>query len=383
MNWEDFLKTRLEADRQEHLSRECKIIPADMLNFGGNDYMGFSRHPDLVEAAMSTLKSTGMGSRASRLLSGHSAIHTELEEALATLKQTEAALTFPNGYTTAVGVIPALIDRSSTVILDEKSHACLWDGARLSGAKIRMMRHNDMDHLEEILTLERSRGTNSSSHSILIIAESLYSMEGDRAPLEKLIELKQKWGAWLLVDEAHATGVFGSGGQGLIHSSDMSEQIEIQLGTLGKAIGSLGGFAAGSADLIRMLLQHARSFIFSTATPPALAAAALAGVRLIQSNEGAKGRKRLAQLVGHTANNPIHPIDVHSQIIPIPIGDEEKALQIAGGLWAKKYYVPAIRYPTVARGAARLRLSLTAQHTTGEIDEVLKLLNTLSSPEQS
>lgn len=371
MNWEAYLDQQLEIDRSEHLNRHCQMLPDGVLNFGSNDYMGFSTHPQVVEAAAESLRQTGLGPRSARLLAGHSEIHGDLESAIAQLKMTEAALSFPNGYTTAIGVIPAVIDRTSIVILDEKCHACLWDGARLSGAKVRMMRHNDMTHLEEILKLERERDPETR---ILIIAESLYSMDGDRSPLTELIQLKQQWNAWLLADEAHALGVFGSGGQGCVDTQIISDQIEIQLGTLGKSAGSLGGFAAGSKKFIRFLRQHARSFIFTTATPPLIAAAALAGIRLISSTEGSERRKQLAQLIGHAANNSIYPLNVDSQIIPILIGDEEKALQIAGELWSKKIFLPAIRYPTVPRGQARLRMSLTAMHTVGDLEKVLKLL---------
>jgi len=176
------------------------------------------------------------------------------------------------------------------------------------------------------------------------------------------------------VDEAHALGVFGTGGQGFVETKTMADHIEVQLGTLGKSIGSLGGFAAGSANFIRLLRHRARSFIFTTATPPAIAAAALAGVKLVSSTEGADGRKKLARLVGHAANNEIFPLNIDSQIIPIPIGEEEKTLQVAGELWSKKIYLPAIRFPTVPRGEARLRLSLTATHTATELENVLKLL---------
>lgn len=381
MNWEAFLTTKLDTDRKEHLDRECRPLPNGMLNFGSNDYMGFSQHPQVIEASITSLENAGLGPRSARLLAGHTEIHQELEANLAKLKFTEDALTFPNGYTSAIGVIPALVDRSATIILDEKCHACLWDGARLSGAKVRMMRHNDLDHLEEILKLDRERDLSQNSTSpILIITESLYSMDGDRAPLAEIIELKQKWNAWLLVDEAHALGVFGAGGQGCVETSELAKEIEIQLGTLGKAVGSLGGFAAGSSQFIRLLRQHARSFIFTTATPPVIAAAALAGVQLITTTEGADRRKQLARLIGHAANNEIYPLDVDSQIIPILIGEEEKTLQLAGELWSNNIYLPAIRFPTVSRGEARLRLSLTATHTLADLEAILKLLKQLIPP---
>ncbi|MEM6885215.1 MAG: aminotransferase class I/II-fold pyridoxal phosphate-dependent enzyme [Verrucomicrobiota bacterium] len=375
MKWESYLNEQLDTDRRQHLGRTCTTLPDGMLSFGSNDYMGFSRHPQVIEAAASSLDAIGLGPRSARLLAGHTRVHQELENQLAELKLAEAALTFPNGYTTAIGVIPTLVRSSATVILDEKCHACLWDGARLSGAKVRMMRHNDLEHLQEILELERQRDADSV---ILLIVESLYSMDGDRAPLDEIVKLKEQWNAWLLVDEAHALGVFGAGGQGCIETQALADQIEVQLGTLGKSVGSLGGFAAGSEQFIRLLRQRARSFIFTTATPPAIAAAALAGVKLISSTEGADRRKKLARLVGHAANQSNHPLEVHSQIIPIPIGQEEKAMQLAGDLWSKKIYLPAIRYPTVPRGEARLRLSLNATHTTTDLDNMLKLLKELT-----
>ncbi|MEM6822217.1 MAG: pyridoxal phosphate-dependent aminotransferase family protein [Verrucomicrobiota bacterium] len=374
MNWENYLQTELRIDRENHFERHFVKLSEGMINLGSNDYLGLSNHPDVIEAASQSIASHGMGNRAARLLAGHTELHEEMDAQIARLKMTEAALSFPSGYTTSIGVIPAIAQKQATIIIDEKAHACLWDGARLSGARVRMVSHNDMDHLNEILELER---TQSQTHPILIIVESLYSMEGHRCPLKELIELKQRWNAWLLVDEAHASGVFGNKGQGLIESQEQSDQVEVQLGTLGKAIGTQGGFVAGSQPLISLIRQRARSFLFATAAPPAIAAASIASLKIIQSSEGAARRKHLFRLLGHLANNKIFPLDVVSPIIPISIGNEERAAQIAGSLWAKKIYLPAIRFPTVPRGAARLRLSVGAHHNERDLDRVLMLLKEL------
>ncbi|MDB4392874.1 8-amino-7-oxononanoate synthase [Akkermansiaceae bacterium] len=232
----------------------------ELVNFSSNDYLGLSRHPALVEAASDALLKYGTGSTASRLVCGSLDIYHELEETIAQLKKTEAALSFANGYATAMGTIPALVGKGDTVILDKLSHACLIDAAKLSDATLRVFPHNDLAKLERLLGTATGR--------VLVVTESVFSMDGDLAPLAEIVELKERFGALLLLDEAHAIGVLGPTGQGLAEALGAQEKVDFQMGTLGKAIGSAGGYLAASQEWIDLLINKARSFIYSTAPHP-------------------------------------------------------------------------------------------------------------------
>jgi 8-amino-7-oxononanoate synthase len=377
------LKQRLAAIHGQGLLRELRRVDSpqaprirvgghDLLNFSSNDYLGLADHPSLEEAAVQAVKTFGAGSGASRLVCGSLAPHHELEEALAAFKETQAALSFSSGYATALGTICALLDRDDTVILDKLVHACMVDAARLSGAKIRVFAHNDLEDLEEKLKwAQKVRG----SQRVLVVTESIFSMDGDAAPLQEMVALKETYGAWLMVDEAHATGLYGKNRRGLAEELGVNRQIEIQMGTLGKALGAAGGYICGSRVLIDFLVNRARSFVFSTAPVPAAAAAATAGIRVVQSAEGEARRKTLWVRVDEFQSALGHrPSAIPSAIIPIITGQEEKAMQAAARLREQNIFVPAIRYPTVARGQARLRVTLTAAHTA---DEVIQLANAL------
>ena len=338
-----------------------------VVHFSSNDYLGLAADPLLREAAMEALEKYGAGSGASRLLSGTMPPHAELESALAEFKGTEAALAFSCGYSTALGTIPALVGPRDVVILDKLAHACLVDGARLSGATIRVFPHNDAGRLEHLLKKCRE---SDASRRILIVTESVFSMDGDLAPLAEIVALKEKFGAWLLLDEAHGVGVLGNHGRGLADALGLGQWIEIQMGTLGKAFGAAGGYIAGSKKLVEYLINRARSFIFSTAPPPCQAAAAAAAVRFLQS---AEGTARITAL----SNNRILiskllpefvPTTAPSAIVPIPVGDEGMAVRLASHLLGRGFFIPAVRYPTVARKQARLRLTLTASHTPSQLE---------------
>ena len=254
------------------------------------------------------------------------------------------------------------------------------DAARLSGAKLRVFVHNDLNDLEKILKWVRSQIANRRSQ-ILVVTESIFSMDGDTAPLGEMIALKNKYGAWLMVDEAHATGIIGKNGRGLASELGGGGEIEIQMGTLGKALGASGGYIAGSRTLIDFLINRARSFIFSTAPAPAAAAAATAAIQLAQAAEGQSRRKRLWQLAGRLNSKLKNKkIKFVSAIIPILIGDEKKAAEAAASLREKNIFVPAIRYPSVARSAARLRVTLTAAHAETDVSELLRALKQLNLP---
>jgi len=287
----------------------------------------------------------------SRLVCGSLSLFHELEEEIAAAKKTEAALTFANGYATAMGTIPSIVGKGDTIILDKLAHACLIDAAKLSGAKLRVFPHNDLNKLERLLQTAQGR--------ILVVTESVFSMDGDLAPLREICVLKEKAGALLLLDEAHGTGVLGPKGLGLAEELNLQEKIDFQMGTLGKALGSAGGYLAASRHWIDLLINKARSFIYSTAPPPAQAAASLAGWRLNLSHEG---HERRSLLKSHQ-----EIFGAPTPIIPIQLGENEAALAASQSLLEKGYLVPAIRYPTVPRGSARLRLTLSSLHTPDQL----------------
>lgn len=354
-----------------------------LLNFSSNDYLGLATHPALLEAARRAVADFGAGAGASRLICGSQAPHHELELALAGFKATEAAIAFSSGYSAALGAIPTLVGKDDVIILDKLVHASIVDAARLSGAKLRLFRHNDPASLEKVLKWARSRSSNTQSARrsprLLIVTESVFSMDGDLAPLREIVELKERHGAWLLLDEAHASGLFGEHRRGLAEAQGLAGHVEIQMGTLGKALGAAGGFIAGSRQLVELLVSRARSFIFSTAPVPAAAAAATAAVRLVQSAEGDALRIRLWQRVDELKNELIRAgcslSPVQSAILPLHVGDERKAMEVATSLRERGIFVPAIRYPSVARGAARLRVTVTAAHTSEHISALGRVLH--------
>jgi 7-keto-8-aminopelargonate synthetase-like enzyme len=399
-SFDEELNRRLATLRQQNLLRELRRVDSppgtriqiggrSLLNFSSNDYLGLANDPILKAAAIQAVEKFGAGAGASRLICGSLAPHHELEEALADFKGTEAALSFSTGYATAIGTICALLGKEDVIVLDKLVHACIVDAARLSGAKIRVFAHNDLNSLEKILKWTRrgelcepqtKSGTRvthpSEKRRTLIVTESIFSMDGDAAPLREIVVLKEKYGAWLMVDEAHATGLYGKNRRGLAEASGVSGQIEVQMGTLGKAVGAAGGYICGSRPLIDFLINRARSFIFSTAPVPAAAAAATAGIRLIQSKTGAARRNRLFERIEElNSQSAIRNPQFKSAIIPVLIGDEEEAVAASAALREQGIFVPAIRYPTVARGKARLRVTLTATHTTEEINLLAATLN--------
>jgi 8-amino-7-oxononanoate synthase len=400
--FDEELNRRLAALRQQNLHRELRRVDSPpgtririggrtLLNFSSNDYLGLANDPVLKEAAIRAVEKFGAGSGASRLICGSLAPHHELEETLAHFKNAEAALAFSTGYATAIGTIGALLGKDDVIVLDKLVHACIVDAARLSGAKIRVFAHNDLDNLEKILKWTRrgelcesqtKSGTRithpSERRHTLIVTESVFSMDGDAAPLLEMVTLKEKHGAWLMVDEAHATGLYGKNRRGLAEEAGVAGRIEIQMGTLGKAIGASGGYICGSRLLIDFLVNRARSFIFSTAPVPAAAAAATAGIRFIQSPEGETRRKSLwTRVAGLKSEIGNRKSEIPSAIIPILIGDESKAVAVSTALREKDIFVPAIRYPTVARGEARLRVTLTATHTPDDISQLIAALESI------
>jgi 8-amino-7-oxononanoate synthase len=389
------LNLRLDEIRRQGLYRELRRVDSPqsprivvngrtLLNFSSNDYLGLADHSVLKEAAIKAVERFGSGSGASRLICGSLAPHHELETALAAFKGTESALTFSSGYVTAIGVICALTGKDDVLVLDKLVHASIVDAARLSGAKLRIFAHNDLNELEDILRWAGQRAVPARRPRAIILTESVFSMDGDLAPLKEIVALKQKYGAWLMVDEAHATGIFGPHRRGLADELSVSDQIEIQMGTLGKALGSSGGYICGPRVLVDYLINRARSFIFSTAPVPAAAAAAAAAVELVQSVEGKARCEKLTsladQLKSGLAQTGWPAISVGSAIIPLIIGAESDALDAAAALLERGIFVPAIRYPTVARGGARLRVTLTAAHAPGDVSRLINALSAFPHP---
>ena len=359
---------RVDSPQSAHI----KIGGKTFLNFSSNDYLGLANHPALKVAAIKAIEKFGAGAGASRLICGSLAPFHELEETLAAFKGTEAALTFSTGYAAAIGTICALLGKDDIVMIDKLVHASIVDAVRLSGAKLRVFAHNDLNDLEDILKWAAKSQIANRKSQILIITESIFSMDGDVAPLRKIVELKNKYGAWLMVDEAHATGLYGKNRRGLAEELGVSDQIEIQMGTLGKALGASGGYICGSRALVDFLVNRARSFIFSTAPVPAAAAAAAAGIRLVQSGEGKARHDSFWKIIKRFNSKSA------SAIIPLIIGDETKAVELSAKLREQNIFIPAIRYPTVARGSARLRVTLTAAHTAKDVSKLtnaLKILN--------
>jgi 8-amino-7-oxononanoate synthase len=290
--------------------------------------------------------------------------HAALEEALAAFKSAQAALVFGSGFAAGTGVIPAILDKGDVVVLDKLSHACLIDGARASGATLRVYGHNRVDQLEDILRASRAK---SPEARILVVTESVFSMDGDSCPLAEIVEAKDRHGAWLLLDEAHATGVIGPGGRGLAAALGLSSRIEFQMGTLSKALGCHGGFVAASRVMVDLLINRCRPFIYATAPPPLISAACLAALEICSSGEGDQRRVALDANRLALARVLRAPQPSISPIFPFIVGAEDEAVALAASLLDAGILAPAIRYPTVAKGSARLRFTVTAGHRPDDL----------------
>lgn len=388
----DVFHEQLQALRAQSLHRklreigtaqgpEVQIVGQQLHNFSSDDYLGLANDPLLREAATAAVAEFGVGAGASRLVSGTLSPHVRLEAALAKWKGTQAALSFSSGYAAAVGAIPALVGKHDVVVLDKLSHASLVDGAKLSGATVRIFPHNHLGKLESHLEWARREHPESR---VLIVAESVFSMDGDQAPLRELVGLKKRFGALLLLDEAHAVGVIGENGRGLAAAEGLTRHVDVQMGTLSKALGVSGGYICGSRSLIEWLVNRARSFIFSTAPPPAFAAAACAAVEFLASDKGEQRRlllwrriEALRKLLPEAAPAGAGVAQGGSAIHPLIVGDEQDAMDLARSLQSEGLLVAAIRYPTVAKGAARLRITVTAAHEEPQIRALAEAIKRL------
>lgn len=361
MSWRQHVEGELEALRKADRWRECRVVETHgpegtvdgqlIVSFSSNDYLGLSQHPALREAAHAAIERYGTSAGASRLIGGTRELHLELEQTIAQWRETEAALVFPTGFAANLGVLSTLGAADVTIFSDELNHASIIDGCRLSKAQVQVYRHVDLDHLATLLRATAGRK--------LVVTDSVFSMDGDTAPLTELAALCARDGALLVIDEAHA--VLGP------HLSHTHAEV-LQVGTLSKTLGSQGGWVAGPRALIQLLVNRARSFVFTTGLSPADAAAGLAAVRIMMSAEGDALRRRLRRYVEQI--KPSHP----SPIIPIIIGADAAALRAAEDMLAQGLYVPAVRPPTVPPGTARLRVTVSAAHTTQMIDRLQQAL---------
>jgi 8-amino-7-oxononanoate synthase len=341
----------------------------EALLLSSNNYLGLANHPALKRAAQDAIERYGCGAGASRLISGDMALHQELEQRLAELKNAEAALIFPSGYHANIGVISALTGPGDTIFSDALNHASIIDGCRLSRALVQVYRHGDMDHLAQLLA------TCPQSGRRLIVTDSVFSMDGDIAPLVNIVTLARRYDAWVMVDEAHATGVFGARGAGVVEALGLENEVEIQMGTLGKALGGCGAYVAGSRELIAWLINRARSFIYTTGVPPAVAASALAALDLV-----AREPERRQQLWENAAflrqglatlGYKIGP--TQSPILPVLVGDAQPTMALADALLQRGVFAHGIRPPTVPAGTSRLRVTPMATHSRAQLTRALEM----------
>jgi 8-amino-7-oxononanoate synthase len=386
--WDQFLAEELERRSEGGLLRSLRafqregawVVTPDgrrLLNLSSNDYLGLSSHPDVLDAAAGAASRTG-GATASRLIVGTDPAYAALEAKLADFQGAEAALVFGSGYLANVGVISCLVGRGDAIFSDSLNHASIIDGSRLSRATIHRYAHRDIDELEAMLQGADRAGVERK----LIVTESVFSMNGDVAPLAEIVELKERYGAALLVDEAHADGVFGPHGEGYAHELGVVDQVDLHLGTFGKAFGAYGAYVAGSSLWVRYLVNASRSFVFTTGLPAAVIAAVDAALDIVKAADELRAdlqakserfRTRLTSLGLDTCGSS-------TQIVPLVVGESDPAVALSEALEESGVLAVAIRPPTVPPGTARLRFSLTALHQDAELGDALAAIERALQP---
>ena len=379
MHKEHWLKSELDQLHQAGLWRSLRSVTTaptgrvlldgrDVILLGSNNYLGLSVHPIVTEAAVTAARKYGTGASASRLMSGNCDLYTELESKIAKVKETEAALVFGSGYLANIGTIPVLAGDGDLILSDALNHASLIDGCRLSHATKQIYRHCDIEHLESLLT------QSTKFRRRLIVTDGVFSMDGDIAPLPEICALADRYDAMVMVDDAHSFGVLGEKGGGTVEHFGLENRGVIQMGTLSKAVGGLGGYVAGSADLIDFLVNRARSFIFTTGLPPTTLAAASAALDVIRSTP--ELRQRLSSNVLLLKNALLEKgfqlLPSETQILPLILGAADVASRFAEALLSHGVYAPAIRPPTVPEGTSRLRLSVIASHTPEDLETAVE-----------
>ncbi|MGZ8454139.1 MAG: 8-amino-7-oxononanoate synthase [Candidatus Binatia bacterium] len=378
----DFISKELEALQDAGLYRRLRRVEGDqdstlmldgreVINFSSNNYLGIANHPALGAAAKAAIDRYGCGSGASRLISGNMTLHEELEAKLAEFKSTEAALVFNSGFQANIGILSTLAGEGDVILSDSLNHASIIDGCRLSKARTLVYAHCDLNGLEAALKQA------ASARRRLIVTETIFSMDGDEAPLADIVELAEKYDAMVMVDEAHGTGVFGANGAGVVAKLALASRVLIQMGTLGKALGGFGAYVAGSRELCDLLINRCRSFIFTTSLPPAVMAMALAAVDLVQSEPQRRaalqqncqklqqGLSRLGFELGKSA----------SPILPLIVGDAARCMALSAALLDRGVFAQGIRPPTVPLGTSRLRITLMATHSAGQIERALSVFD--------
>lgn len=381
MNHPFDLQNELATIQANNLYRRCQVLDSPQgveiecagkryLNFSSNDYLGLANHPELVKAFCNAVNHYGIGSGAAHLICGHTKAHQALEEELADWLGRERALLFSTGYMANLGVISSLLSNSDAVFEDRRNHASLLDGGLLSGARFQRYHHIDCDDLQR--RLEQSTASRK-----LIVTDGVFSMDGDLAPLQSLSATAQQNEAWLMVDDAHGIGVMGAQGQGSLQSAELDQsQVPVLMATLGKAIGTFGAFVAGSEELIEYLIQRARTYIYTTAMPAAIAGATRTSLKIVQRENWR--REKLVELVIHFQKGlkqlGIEPVSSTTPIQPIILGESRRALEISNTLKQQGIWVTAIRPPTVATGTARLRVTFSCHHKFEHVDRLLETL---------
>jgi len=373
----DFITQRLNELKEQGVYRKLPVLESpsgprcivngkNVINLSSNNYLGLANHPRLREAGKKAIDKWGMGAGAVRTIIGTMSIHEELEEKLAKFKHVEAVLVFQSGFTANAGAIPGIVDKGDVIISDELNHASIIDGCRLSKADVVRYKHSDMEDLERVINEVKD------NYNIkLIITDGVFSMDGDIAKISEIVELAEKYGCLTYVDDAHSSGVLGKSGQGSAHHFGLSDRVDVQIGTLSKAIGVVGGYVAGRRNLIDWLNHRGRPFLFSTAAPPAVAAACIEAINILSESTELTDRmwdnanhfkKKLNELGFNTGKS-------ETPITPVITGDDRKAVELSKRLFEEGVFAQAIVFPTVPKGGARVRTIVTAAHTKDDLDE--------------
>ena len=385
MSAESDIRQELQKLQSASLYRTLRSVSSDqgpvmivdgreVVNFSSNNYLGIANHPDLAAAAKEAIDRYGCGSGASRLISGNMTPHEELEAKLADFKGTEAALVFNSGFQANTGILSTLAGEGDAIFSDELNHASIIDGCRLSRAKTIVYAHCDLECLEDGLRAA------TQYRRKLIVTESIFSMDGDEAPLAEIVELAERYGAAVMADEAHATGLFGATGAGVVAKLGLGDRVLVQMGTLGKALGGFGAYVAGSAVVRELLINRCRSFIFTTSLPPAVMAMAIAAIDLVKREPERRDAlwKNCRRLItGLRALG--FPVESASPIVPVIIGDASRCMRFSERLLERGVFAQGIRPPTVPSGTSRLRMTLMATHTAEQIDRLLKTVKDVNA----
>jgi glycine C-acetyltransferase/8-amino-7-oxononanoate synthase len=377
-----YISDELKKIKESGLYRELNIVEGAQgahleikgktyLSFCSNNYLGLANNPLVIKAVKDAVEKYGWGTGASRLVSGNMRMHEALEDEISRFKEKEASIVFPTGYMANIGTISSLVSKGDLVICDKLNHASIIDGCRLSGADFRIYPHCDMEKLKNILM------KSTKCFRKLIVTDTVFSMDGDLAPLPDIVRIAHKYKTMVMVDEAHGTGVFGKKGRGVVEHFNLSKKISIVMGTLSKAVGSLGGYVSGDADLINFLRNKARPFMYTTALPPAVCAASIAGIKLIRKDPSLRTSlwNNVRYLKKELGLLNLNVIPSESPIIPILIGDAKKAVAVSKFLYKKGILIPAIRPPTVPASSSRLRMTVMSTHTKKDLEKLLEVLS--------